>query len=355
MDPFDRILGHSRAAFAMRSFGRRAAAVDAPVLLTGETGTGKSLLARAIHDASERRRRPFVVVNCAGIAATLFESEFFGHRRGAFSGALDSHRGLLEQADRGTLLLDELVELRPRLQAKLLTALESGEIRRVGGERTLRVDARVIAATNDDLDRAVRDGRFRRDLYHRLLVLSFRLPALRERDDDIGTLARSFLRHAAARYRRPVRDFLPATLDRIRAYSWPGNVRELAHAIEAAVLACDRAPSLAPDHLPRRVLHPPAPDPPASPDQHPADRRRRYSFYGSPDDERRHIEAALRAHRGNKTRAARALGMARNTLRDKIRRLDIPDPGHPHDAGANRSEPRRSADEEEDGRDGDNS
>ena len=323
MDPFDRILGQSEAASATREFGRRAAAVDAPVLLTGETGTGKSLLARVLHSASARRRGPFVVVNCAGVADTLFESEFFGHRRGAFSGAHQSHRGLIEQASGGTLFLDELVELRPGLQAKLLTALESGEIRRVGGERTVRVDARLIAATNDDLERAVRERRFRRDLYHRLLVLAFRLPALRERADDLEMLAHAFLRRAADRYDRRVQGFDDGAIARLRAYHWPGNVRELAHAVEAAVLACDSRLRIGAQHLPRRVLEPPRAS--ADTGDGPATGHR-YSFYGSADEERRHIEAALRRHHGNKTHAARSLGMARNTLRQKIRRLGIDDP-----------------------------
>jgi len=321
-NPFARFLGRSDAVRHVRVFGARAASVDAPVLLTGESGTGKGLLARAIHEASSRGRRAIVAINCAGIPDTLFESAFFGHVRGAFTGAQQSHRGLFEQAHGGTLFLDEIGELPIALQAKLLTALEDGEVRRLGSERTVRVDARVIAATSVDLDRAVREGSFRRDLYHRLLVLSLRLPALRERSNDLELLAQHFLDPFTTRYGRPNRGFTSAALARLHAYAWPGNVRELAHAIEAAVLACDAGP-ICVRHLPASITAPApatlAPEPLALT----REERGRYSFYGSPAEERRRIEEALRRFRGNKTRAAEALGMARNTLRLKIRALGL--------------------------------
>lgn len=321
-DPFARFLGNSDAVHHVRAFGARAASVDAPVLLTGESGTGKGLLARAIHEASRRARGPLVAVNCAGIPDTLFESVFFGHVRGAFTGAQQSHRGLFEQAHGGTLFLDEIGELPTALQAKLLTALEDGEVRRLGSERTVRVDARVIAATSVDLERAVREGSFRRDLYHRLLVLSLRLPALRERLEDLDLLAHHFLDRYTKRYGRPNRGFTPAALDRLHAYAWPGNVRELAHAIEAAVLACDAGP-IRVRHLPTSIISPEPVAFAAEPLAITREERGRYSFYGSPAEERRRIEEALRRFRGNKTRAAEALGMARNTLRLKIRALGL--------------------------------
>src|SRR5690606_9162908 len=289
-----------------------------------------------------RARAPFVAINCAGIPETLFESEFFGHTRGAFTGAQQSHRGLFEQAAAGTLFLDEIAELPLPLQAKLLTALEDGEIRRLGGERTVRVDVRIIAAAGVDLERAVAERRFRRDLYHRLLVLSCRLPALRDRHGDIAFLARHFLDHFAQRYQAPARTFSPAALARLQAHPWPGNIRELAHAIEAAVLVCDSA-AIGVAHLPAAITSTPAPlphaplahEPPATyafvPPGPDGNERRpllplphgRYSFYGSEDDERRRIEEALRFYRGNKTRAAAALGMARNTLRLKLRHFGL--------------------------------
>ncbi len=348
MEPFDRILGESAEAEAVREFGRRAAAVDAPVLLTGESGTGKGLLARAIHEASARARRAFVAVNCAGVPETLFESHFFGHDRGAFTGAQQLHRGLFEQADGGTLFLDEVAELPLPMQAKLLTALEDGEIRRLGSERVLRVSPRLIAAAGCDLPDAVRRRAFRRDLYHRLLVLTFQLPPLRERPGDIELLAQEFLDAAAHRYGLAPRPVEGAALARLHAYAWPGNVRELSHALEAALLACD-GPRLLVRHLPAAVREP-RPDGGATPVEAtrapvaagviafadaaapgtnglpggeaaaaPRVRGFRYSFLGSAHEERRRIAAALEACRGNKTRAAEMLGMARNTLRAKLR------------------------------------
>jgi two-component system response regulator AtoC len=341
---FHQILGQSVAAHEIGRFGQRAATVDAPVLLTGESGTGKGLLARAIHNHSRRAAKPLVAVNCAGIPESLFESEFFGHSRGAFTGAHESRRGLFEQAHGGTLFLDEIGELPLPLQAKLLTALEDGEIRRLGAERTSLVDVRLIAATGVNLEESVRRGHFRRDLYHRLLVLSFRLPPLRQRTGDIEFLAQHFLDLFSRKYQRPVLGFEPGAATRLMTYPWPGNVRELAHAIEAAILACDQ-PRIRIQHLPHTILAPTAittattaahtiaamamtPQPAGA--QSAATNSTstlppagRYSFYGDPDDERRHIQDALRRYHGNKTRAAAALGMARNTLRLKIRALGL--------------------------------
>ena len=367
MQSFDRFLGASAEADAVREFGRRAAAVDAPVLLTGESGTGKGLLARAIHEASARTRHAFVAVNCAGVPETLFESHFFGHDRGAFTGAQQSHRGLFEQADGGTLFLDEVSELPLALQAKLLTALEDGEIRRLGSERVVRVSPRLIAAAGCDLLDAVRRRAFRRDLYHRLVVLSCTLPPLRDRPGDVDALAACFLEAAARRYALPPRRFDDAALERLRRHAWPGNVRELAHAVEAALLACD-GPRILLRHLPPGVRDgaagmaslpvwgegaapghvadgsvgrgdvvagsrsdaagPAGAGGPASRNggAGPPVRARggRYSFFGSAHEERRRIAAALEACRGNKTRAAEMLGMARNTLRAKLREGDDP-------------------------------
>ncbi|HEX9107532.1 MAG TPA: sigma-54 dependent transcriptional regulator, partial [Longimicrobiales bacterium] len=354
---FDRFLGASAEADAVREFGRRAAAVDAPVLLAGESGTGKGLLARAIHEASARNRRSFVAVNCAGVPETLFESHFFGHDRGAFTGAQQSHRGLFEQADGGTLFLDEVSELPLSLQAKLLTALEDGEIRRLGSERVVRVSPRLIAAAGCDLLEAVRRRAFRRDLYHRLVVLSCTLPPLRDRPGDVEALAACFLQAAARRYALAPRPFDHAALERLRLHPWPGNVRELAHAVEAALLACD-GPRILLRHLPPGVRDGAAsgaplawgvagagsivagspPDAAGAAYEGRVDTRNggdpaaltrargvRYSFFGNPHEERRRIAAALEACRGNKTRAAEMLGMARNTLRAKLREAASPE------------------------------
>jgi DNA-binding NtrC family response regulator len=310
LDPFDCILGTSPQAEAIRAFGRRAAQVDATVLLTGETGTGKGVLARAIHEAGARARAPFVSVNCAGVPESLFESEFFGHVRGAFTGALHAHRGLFEQADRGTLFLDEIGELPLNMQAKLLTVLEDGELRKVGSERVSRFDVRFMAATGVELDSAVADLRFRSDLYHRLHILQFRLPPLRERPDDIPLLAQHFLALYARKYGRAAPCITPATSAELLAYNWPGNVRELAHTVEAAILAASHGRI-------RWKAFAPAPGTPARKGQG------RYSFTGTPAEERTSIADALARCYGNRSRAARVLGMSRNTLLCKIRTLGI--------------------------------
>ena len=330
--PLDAILGHSPAAQAMRAFARRAAAVDAPVLLTGESGTGKGVLAKAIHAASRRARAPLVAVNCAGVPDSLFESEFFGHARGAFTGASQPHRGLFEQAHGGTLFLDEVGELSIPLQAKLLTVLDEGWVRRVGAERPVNVDARVIAATNLDLVQAVLDGSFRRDLYHRLLVLAWELPALCTREDDVDLLMRHFLNRHAQHHARTVNAFGPRAYARLRNHPWPGNVRQLDHAIEAAVLACEGS-RIELRHLPALLLHSElelagSARPPLA-----ARTSARYSFHGSPAEERHHIEEALRRCHGNKTRAARELGMTRNTLRARL--LVLRDRASSHSAMSN--------------------
>ncbi|MGH7459935.1 MAG: sigma-54 interaction domain-containing protein [Longimicrobiales bacterium] len=314
LDAFDCILGTSPQAQAIRAFGRHAAAVDATALVTGETGTGKGILARAIHQSSNRARAPFVAVNCAGVPETLFESEFFGHVRGAFTGALHTHRGLFEQADRGTLFLDEIGELPMSLQAKLLTALEDGEFRRIGAERAARFDARLIAATGVDLERAVAVQRFRSDLFHRLKVLEFRLPPLRERPHDIEPLARHFLEVYARKYARTIEGIAPESITLLQSHAWPGNIRELAHTIEAAIIASSNG------QLRWKPLHSPSP---VSPYGTSTDSSGRYRFSGPARDEIRIISDALARNYGNRTRAARMLGMSRNTLLTKIRKLNI--------------------------------
>jgi DNA-binding NtrC family response regulator len=288
------------------------------VLITGETGTGKGVLAHAIHGAGARGRAPFVAINCAGVPESLFESEFFGHVRGAFTGALHTHKGLLEQADRGTVFLDEAGELPLGMQAKLLTVLEDGQVRRVGAERAVKVDVRVIAATGIDLAAAVRAQRFRSDLYHRLKVLSFRLPPLRERKSDLPLLALHYVQAHGQKYARPRARLTDDALELLQAHDWPGNIRELAHTIEAAVVCSEsgeidstvlqplmittRSPATA------RVLETPS---------------GRYSFLGTAAEEQTSILEALRFCRGNKTLAARRLGMSRNTLLSKLRRIEL--------------------------------
>jgi DNA-binding NtrC family response regulator len=318
VDPLHSFIGESDAARDIRRFAERAGNVDATVLITGESGTGKGILARAIHARSRRARAPFVAVNCASVPETLFESEFFGHARGAFTGAHQARRGLFEQAHGGTLFLDEIAELGPTLQAKLLTTLEDGEVRRLGAERTARVDVRLVAATNADLHAAVRTRAFRADLFHRLVILAIHLPPLRERGNDVDLFLHSFLARFADLHHRSIRGFEPAAYARLRHHPWPGNVRQLAHAVEAAVLACDDGTHIANRHLPFLLLDS-EPTAPADLTDHPPATGRRYSFYGSYADEQSRIEDALRRCHGNRTRAAAVLGMSRNTLRAKLR------------------------------------
>lgn len=315
-DPLGPVLGTSRAARAIREFALLAAGVDAPVLITGETGTGKGVLAAAIHRASARSPAQLVAVNCAGVPESLFESEFFGHSRGAFTGAHQARRGLFELAHGGTLFLDEVGELTLPLQAKLLTAMDHGEIRRLGAEKVVQVNARILAATAVDLEAAVADRRFRLDLYHRLLVLSFHMPALRDRGPDVLLLARHFVCTFAGRHDRRVGDLHADLIRLIERHPWPGNIRQLAHAMEAAVLHA-RGPAIRAADVPARILHQTVATDTAT---------GRYSFYGSESEERSHIEAALNAHRGNLTRAARSLGMARNTLRSRMAALSVSHP-----------------------------
>ena len=314
-DPFETIIGGSRAAEGMRVFGRRAAGVDAPVLLLGESGTGKGILARAIHAASPRHARPCIAVNCAAIPESLFESEFFGHVRGAFTGAQYAHKGLFEQAHMGTLFLDEIGELAAGAQAKLLTALEDREVRRVGGERSSSVDARVIAATTLDVHSAAATGRFRVDLLHRLSILTHIVPPLRDRNGDTGQLADLFLRRFALRHRRACTTLSASAYDLLYRHDWPGNIRELANVIESAVLFCDEMVVTA-EYL---TIHS------ATRTHHYAGRASgRYAFAGSAAEEKRFILQTLARYRGNKSQTAMALGMSRNTLHNKLRLLADP-------------------------------
>ena len=215
---------------------RRAAATDATILLTGESGTGKNLLARQIHSWSERRDQPFVLISCATLNEDLLETELFGHVRGAFTGAVRDKRGRIEAAADGTIFLDEVAELSSRLQVKLLRFLEEQVFERVGGEESIEVDVRIIAASNRDLEAEVRSGSFRRDLYYRLNVISLFIPPLRERPSDITMLAERFLESASARHARPRLSLSPEAAQSLRNYDWPGNIRELRNMVERLVV-----------------------------------------------------------------------------------------------------------------------
>jgi DNA-binding NtrC family response regulator len=233
------MVGSSPAMQAVYTSIRKFAATNAAVLITGESGTGKELVARAVHERSVYRAGPFVAINCAALPATLIAAELFGHEKGAFTGAVQRRIGRLESAHRGTIFLDEIGDLPLELQAHLLRFLQERTIDRVGGSKPIEIDARVICATNLDLAKAVREGRFREDLYYRLNVLSLRLPALRERGDDIELLATFFLRKFAAEHGRTVAGFSDDAWQRIREHSWPGNVRELIGSIRRALVMAD--------------------------------------------------------------------------------------------------------------------
>jgi DNA-binding NtrC family response regulator len=287
----------------------RVAPLDTTVLVYGESGTGKEFIVRMIHDQSPRAGGPFISINCAALTETLLESELFGHARGAFTGAVREKTGLFEAASNGTLFLDEIGEVAPTIQAKLLRALQEREIRRVGAERTIKVNARVVAATNRDLRAAVEAGTFREDLYFRLGAFVITVPPLRERREDIPALVHDFVRRAAARVKRDVETVSPEAMTGLMNYHWPGNVRELEHAIERAVIVA-RGTNIRVRELPPEVWQ----------------KSRQQSTGDTLDlqvQEREMIERALRRFRGNRREAADALKISTVTLWRKMKRYGI--------------------------------
>jgi DNA-binding NtrC family response regulator len=303
---------------------RKVAPTDSTVLIQGESGTGKELVARALHNLSKRAKAPLISVNCAAIPETLIESELFGHEKGAFTGATAGRAGLVEAADGGTLFLDEIGELPLEAQARLLRVLQEGEIRRVGAVQSQKVDVRLIAATHRDLKNLAKNGQFREDLYYRLHVISLRLPALREREDDVLEIARVFLARQCARMGSEPLQFSAEALKAIRHYNWPGNVRELENAIERAVILCE-SPSIPLDLLGIDVelddlldnfadeLHP---LPAASSASEPAENL-------SLEDYFQHFVLEHQDHM-TETELARKLGISRKCLWERRQRLGIP-------------------------------
>ncbi len=308
---FPELVGDSNAMTALRGRLRQAASSDVTVLLVGETGTGKELLARLVHASGARRHGPIVVVNCAAIPDSLADSELFGHVKGAFSGALQAHRGLFRAAHEGTLFLDDVGALSLDVQAKLLRALQQKTVRPVGASHEVPVDFRVVGSTHVELDSLVRSGRFREDLYYRLAVFEVHVPPLRDRELDVMLLAERFLEEGSVRTGKHIRGISPAVARAFLSYSWPGNVRELRNCIDYAVAVARY------DHLTESDL----PD---------AIRVRPAAALGPADDdvrwdtvERRHIEAVLRSVGGNRAHAARLLGIDRKTLHRKLDRMNI--------------------------------
>ncbi len=326
----DQFLTRNPALRQLLATADRIKNTEATVLLTGESGTGKEVLAQYIHFTGDRRERNFVGINCATLSEELLLSELFGHERGSFTGAMERKVGKFEVADRGTLFLDEVAEMSVNVQAKLLRVLEENSFERLGGNRRIRVDVRVIAASNGDLTERIRDGRFREDLYYRLNVIRFELPPLRERPEDITLLADHFLRYYARRYNKGVRAFSPDIRRWMESYPWPGNVRELKNAVNQAVLLAEG----------EMVF--------ALPQQNAAGRVEPFPGNGSGDGvgegvppldghetlagrmqtiTRRYesalITESLRRNGGNRSAAARELGVTRKTLRDKMDRYGL--------------------------------
>ncbi|OGK82682.1 MAG: Fis family transcriptional regulator [Candidatus Rokubacteria bacterium GWC2_70_16] len=302
------IIGESPAIRQVLALVSQVAPTAATVLIQGESGTGKELVARALHEGSPRSGRPFIRVNCAALPETLLESELFGYERGAFTGAAARKEGRFELADGGTLLLDEAGDLTAATQAKLLRVLQEGEFERLGATKTVKVDVRLVAATNQNLALLVKERRFREDLYYRLNVITIEIPPLRERGEDILLLAGHFLRVHAAKNRRDIDGFTEAALARLRAYPWPGNVRELEHAVERAVI------------LTRGKMIDLGDLPPAVGQAEPATRVVPIPL-GMPLDEveQRLIEETLRLTKGNKELAAKFLGIASRTIYRKLK------------------------------------
>jgi Nif-specific regulatory protein len=302
------IIGSSPAMRGMLRLAERVAPTNATVLLLGETGTGKEVLAKYIHHASPRARKAFVAVNCAALPETLLESELFGHEKGAFTGAVSQHIGRFQLADEGTLFLDEIGDISASTQVKLLRLLQERAFTRVGGTQTIACDVRVIAATNRDLKAAIAAGRFREDLYYRLNVFPIELPPLRERREDVPSLATHFTRLASAELGVPPRAVSGEAVALLAGYDWPGNIRELANVVERAVLLCDGLEVL-PSHLPAEI------------------KKIDSELIEVPQtlrgQERAMIVKALEDHHWNQSQAARALGISRDNLRYRLKKYNI--------------------------------
>lgn len=307
---FDTVLGHSRGLQQVIQLARKVAVTDVPVLLTGETGTGKEVFAQAIHNGSARAKQPFVAINCSAFSKELLESEIFGHKAGAFTGALKDKKGLFEEANHGTIFLDEIGEMAYGLQAKLLRVLETGEYIKVGDTKPTKIDVRIVSATNRNLKEEIANSNFREDLYFRLSVFHLHLPPLRERREDIPELAAAFLKFFAAKMGKQVKGFAADCQAWMQSYAWPGNVRELRNVIERALIICDDYITL--DDMPLDF--------------------RSSTLSGSAADgddfelaeaEHRHIQCVLQYTKGNKAEAARLLKIGLTTLYRKIEEYGI--------------------------------
>ena len=310
------IVGSSHLMLKVQQDIMRAAPARATVLIRGESGVGKELVARAVHFASPRKKGPFVCLNCAALSESLLESELFGHEKGAFTGATDRKMGKFEAADHGTLMLDEIGEMSESIQAKFLRVLEGHAFERVGGSKPIKADVRVIAATNRDLEKAVTEGKFRRDLYFRLHVIEILVPPLRKRPEDVIELAEYFLVRFNAETGRKIRGFMPAAIEQMRSYRWPGNIRELKNVVERAVVLA-QSDFIEADDLNLSNLST------ASESAVVPAGRYGYEPLSLAEIERRHIIETLKATNWNKSRSASILGIERSTLDRKIRRYEL--------------------------------
>jgi two-component system, NtrC family, response regulator AtoC len=298
----------------------RAAATKSTVLILGESGTGKELIARAIHQHSPRSHRPFVAVDCGAMTESLLESELFGHMRGAFTGAFSEKPGVFEEADTGTCFLDEIGDISPNMQAKLLRVLQENEIRRVGGQKWIKVDVRILAATNKDLAELVKQGTFRQDLFYRVNVVSIHLPSLRQRTEDISALAHHFLRRYSQEHGKPVVGISDDAMARLRAYSWPGNIRELENVIERAVALSNQA-MLTPQDLPAEVRERPTPE--VSRDMRVEEWAGFADMPTLEEVKKRYVLHVLNSTQGNISRAAETLDIDRRSLYRMLERYNV--------------------------------
>lgn len=335
---YHNVIGVSQKMTELMGFVNKVAASEATtILIQGESGTGKDLIAKAIHYQSRRQEKPFIAINCSAIPETLMEAELFGHERGAFTDAKAMKKGLFEMADGGTLFLDEIGELSPLLQAKLLRVLEDQVIRRVGGVRDMQVDVRVIAASNRDLERAVRESQFRQDLYYRLAIISIFLPPLRERKEDIFPLVEFFLDRYNRKFRKAVKGVSDDTRKLLSRYDWPGNVRELKNAVERAMIL-EEGEVLTPDYLPFPVAQQGATHTAfeyssgltAGPPETQLANGRSLPKLAIPEGgtsleevERALVEMAMTQANGNQTQAARLLDISRDALRYKLKKFGL--------------------------------
>jgi two-component system, NtrC family, response regulator PilR len=320
---FSNIIGTSSPMMAVFQLVETIAPTSSTVLITGESGTGKELVARAIHVNSPRRDRPFVAVNCGALSETLLDSELFGHMRGAFTGADSNKKGLIEVAEKGTIFLDEIGEMSPAVQVKLLRVLQERKFRRLGGTEEIDADIRILAATNRDLSKMVADGTFREDLFYRINVIPLRLPSLRERLEDVPLLAEHFVARFAEQMGKPITGISGAALARLKLHAWPGNIRELENAMERAV-ALEQSPTILTESLPEQLAgaaKEAEPQPTAAPDAFPDagfDLERHVQ-----DIEREYIAEALRRAGGVKVKAAELLGMSFRSFRYYTKKYNL--------------------------------